>query len=88
MKVKVTLSVDKETLKRAKEMALEKNTTLSEMFEQAVLELDASSALNSLMRDLGLTPRLTSFEETEKNRIELRASDLVREMRDERLSGQ
>ncbi|QKR00828.1 hypothetical protein GWK48_10930 [Metallosphaera tengchongensis] len=87
MKVKVTLSIDSEILKRAKEIAVERNTTLSDMFEQAISELDALSAINSLMKGLGLTPRLISFEEISKNKLDLKANSLVREMRDERLSG-
>ncbi|MCI2414691.1 MAG: DUF6364 family protein [Candidatus Aramenus sp.] len=61
MKVKVTLSIDKEILKRAKEIAIERNTTLSKIFEQSILELDALSAINMIIKDLGISPKLISF---------------------------
>ncbi|WP_230937957.1 hypothetical protein [Sulfolobus acidocaldarius] len=83
IKVKVKLSIDSEVLKKAKELAVERKVTLSEIFEKAVSELGNLSTVNKIMRELDLSPRLISFEEVTKSRITLNASDLVGEMRDE-----
>ncbi|MCI2414153.1 MAG: hypothetical protein MPF33_02685 [Candidatus Aramenus sp.] len=49
-------------------------------------DYDAVSAILDTMKKLGLSPKPTSFEEITREKVEVKASYLVREMRDERLS--
>lgn len=90
MKVKLTLSVDEEVLRKAKEYALKNNKTLSELFEESIKEKLVEDEILKISKELGLYVRVTSFrdvsESSPMNKGKLLAGEVVREMRDERLS--
>ncbi|MEM0160003.1 MAG: hypothetical protein QXV17_11865 [Candidatus Micrarchaeaceae archaeon] len=84
-KIKVTLSVDKETLMEARSKMIKQGLSLSAAFERLLMS-STKYQLLKLAKDLGIEIRYISFGDVIKRRAKGTASSgkIIRAMRDER----
>lgn len=84
-KVKLTLSLKEDVVKRVKSRLVLEGRSLSELVEEMLLSYDEAGFLDEFCRGLNIEGRLYTSAEIEANRPRgLRAEDVVREVRDER----
>jgi len=84
-KVKVTLSLDEDLVKRVKARVALEGRTLSEAVESSLLEIDNMNLLMALIDVLNLDKTTCSYNDVVRDRPKgLNAASLVRGIRDER----
>jgi len=84
-KVKVTLSLDEDLVKRVKARVALEGRTLSEAVESSLLEIDNMNLLMALIDILNLDKTTCSYNDVVRDRPKgLNAASLVRGIRDER----
>ncbi|ABL79090.1 DUF6364 family protein [Thermofilum pendens] len=82
MKVKVTLSLDRDLVSRVKSRLAFEGRSLSELVEELLSMYDVEAFVRDLCRDLGVECRYFSPQEVVSGRVRgLRAEDVVREVR-------
>ncbi|MEM1672076.1 MAG: DUF6364 family protein [Archaeoglobaceae archaeon] len=85
MKVKVTLSLKEELVKRVKSRLLMEDKTLSELVEEYLAIYDGFKILDAICDKFGMSKRLLSGLEVELDRERgLKAEEVLREIRNER----
>ena len=84
-KVKVTLSLREDVVRRAKSKLAIEGRSLSDAVEEFLLTYDELDFLDKLCESLGVESRFyTSYEITSNRSTGLKAEEVVREVRDER----
>jgi len=84
-KVKVTLSLRENIVKRARSKLAIEGRSLSDIVEEFLMSYDEFNFLDELSNSLGLESRFyTSSEVTANRPTGLKAEEIVREIRDER----
>ena len=84
-KVKVTLSLTEDIVRRAKSKLAIEGRSLSDAVEELLLVYDELGFLDKLCEDLGLESRFYSSSEVTDNRpTGINAEGIVRDVRDER----
>ena len=84
-KVKVTLSLREDLVKRAKSRLALESRSLSDLVEEFLATYDTLELLDQLCGLLGLEKRFYTSSEVKAGRpLGLKAEDVVRELRDER----
>ena len=84
-KVKVTLSLREDLVKRAKSRLALESRSLSDLVEEFLAAYDTLEFLDQLCELLGLEKRFYTSSEVKAGRPPgLKAEDIVRELRDER----
>ena len=84
-KVKVTLSLREDLVKRAKSRLALESRSLSDLVEEFLAVYDTLELLDQLCELLGLEKRFYTSSEVKAGRpLGLKAEDVVRELRDER----
>ena len=84
-KVKVTLSLREDLVKRVKSRLALESRSLSDLVEEFLATYDTLELLDQLCESLGLEKRFyTSYEVKAGRPLGLKAEDVVRELRDER----
>jgi len=84
-KVKVTLSLSEDLVRRAKSRLALEGRNLSDLVEEFLASYDTIELLDQLCELLGLEKRFYTSSEVKAGRpLGLKAEDIVRELRDER----
>lgn len=90
VKTKITVSVEKQVVDKAKLALLKKRGTLSNYIESSLRSLSTSEMLNNICMELNLDCGYISGEGVERKRPDLtskvHSGTIVREMRNERVS--
>ena len=84
-KIKVTLSLREDLVRRARSRLALESRSLSDLVEEFLATYDTLEFLDRLCELLGLEKRFYTSSEVKANRpLGLKAEDIVRELRDER----